>query len=183
MRVAVFAARNAPKVVVFSVLDQLNSEFDLSVVSWLENRGGEIANDWGSKRLGSKVFLVSNVKSPGTRKMGRFFDARAAITTCFKLYAPDRCLIFSPSYWVAAGLGRKICQTAERWNVPAIHYEPTRAEHDQEVWKEPYVGRQIELCGKVSPVKKTVCSRLKGHPSAWHWSHAKGERRYKFWQP
>ena len=187
MRVAVFAQRQVPKWVVFSALDTLHAEEPVSVIGWTDNGGGAAAVEWAEKRPGADHIAVASVRAPDTRWMGKYYDSRAAVTTCFKLHAPDRCLVFSGNYWLASGVGRLIARSAEKWGVPLYFFEP--AKHDahskghQFVWKEPLLARVVELCDKRSVIGRNVCGRFKGHPSAWHWSYVKGERRSMFWLP
>ena len=187
MRLAVFSAKLTPKWVIYSVLDRLHGENGLHIIAWVDNWGGSCAVDWAKTRPGAEIQEVSNVKAFDTRWKGQYFDKRAAVESIFKLYQPERAIVFSSPYWIASGTGKTILSKAEKWGVPVHFYEPTRHDTDKEgrkdVWKEPIEPRIVELCGKVSPMGKTVCSRLKGHPSAWHWAINKGEIRSKFWLP
>ena len=187
MRVAVFASRQTPKWVIYSALDALHAEHGIDVIGWTDNQGGQYAVEWAESRPGAHSTIVSGVKSPGTRLSGQYFDSRAACITVFKLYQPDRCVVFASSYWIASGVGKLICQQAEKWAVPVHFYEPNRDDTqgtgNRTVWKEPFVCRVIELCGKKSPLGKVTCNRFKGHPGAWHHQSVGGVRGKKFWLP
>lgn len=187
MRVAVFSARQVPKRAIYSALDALHGESGLFVIGWAENHGGAAALDWAASRPGAESVTVSSVRASDTRFMGRFFDARAAVICCYKVYRPDRALVFSSPYWVSSGIGHLICQNAEKWGVPLHLYAPKHnhgdAYHPVEAWDDPPTAKVVELCHKKAPMGKTVCTRFKGHPTAWHWSMRMGERVSKFWAP
>lgn len=180
MRVVVFGYQKVPKAPIYAVLDKLHGEHGLHVIGWASNRGGAVAVEWAHSRPDAELTVVTSVRGPDTRFMGQFFDARAAVIACFKVYQPHQCLIFSPSYWVGSGVGRKVCQQAEQWQVPLFLFEPKRPDKDK--WEDLPVGRQVELCDKKS-VSGNICTRFKGHESAWHWSTRKGEKVSKFWAP
>jgi hypothetical protein len=187
MRAAVFAARQVPKHVIYAALDGLHGQHGLHVVGWAQNNGGAAAIDWAGSRPGAEVSSISSVRASDTRWMGQYFDSRAAVIACFKLHAPDRCLIFSSPYWIASGVGHMICSQAEKWSVPVHLYQPKHRHSDTaartELWPDPPEPQEIELCHKKSVTGRLVCTRFKGHPSAWHWSMRKGERVSKFWLP
>lgn len=186
MRVAVFAYRQVPKKPIYAVLDKLHGEGGLHVICWAENHGGAIAEEWAKSRPGAECNVVSNVKSPDTRK-GGIWDKQAALITLYKTFAPDRALVFCTQYWVTGGTGKTILQQAERWSVPVHLYEPEL--HDRagigrnDKWAEEPEPRIVELCGKKSPTGKIICSRFRGHPTSWHWEMRRGERGGKFWLP
>jgi hypothetical protein len=186
IRVAVFSAIQTPKWVIFSELDRLHGEHGLRVIGWTNNHGGAAAVEWAIKRPGAESVSVAGVEGANGRAPNRFFDSRASITVCFKLYQPDRAILFCSPYWITSGVGRTIMQQAAVWQVPVHIYGPTReAEITQgrkDTWKEPFEMKVVELCNKTSP-RGRICTRFKGHEGGWHWSYKMGKQSSQFWSP
>lgn len=179
MRLTVFAGHATPKWAIYEVLDAYHGQVGLQVVSLVDNPGGAMAIDWAKSRPGVELVVanaVQAIRSSDAKNMGRFFSVRAGVIALFKTYQPNVVAVFGRSEWIARGTGKLVMQSALKYNVPVELFEP------------PYVrgsvtSRTVELCGATSPIRRNICTRVKGHPSAWHWSVSRGERRSKFWLP
>jgi hypothetical protein len=176
MRVTVFGTTRTPRAAVYSVLDDLHGKHGVHVVAWQDNAGGRMALDWAISRPGADCSTVGSVRASAKRHMGQYFDTRAAIMALFKLWEPDKCLVFADGYWLSRGTGKLIVKSCEKWNSELVMYLP------------PFddvlpVGRELELCGKLPASGTGICTRPKGHGSAWHWHNEKGVRHQKFWAP
>jgi hypothetical protein len=177
MRVAVFGATSTPAPHIFHVLDRMHEEDPLHVICWSESAVGSHAARWASRTATAVTSIVERWDlGPDAVKMRPFYDAKAAILSVFKVYEPDRALVFGSPMWCDGTPGRLVCRYAERWGVPLFLYTP-------EPDGGPPVGRVVAICGARPPFGRSFCSRFKGHPTAWHWSLKRGERRSKFWLP
>ena len=171
MRLAVFAASYVPKKPIYAALDRLHETNLLHVIGTMENQGSAAAIGWTTTRLGSTANVIESVRASDKRHMGRLWDVRANIIALCKVHQPERILVFGRPEYLSHGVGKIILQNAEKWAIPLFLTEPPS-------YAETSL---VEMCGKKPPWGRTRCSRLKGHPSHWHWSLHFGERRSKFW--